>query len=435
MDYVTFPFEKFVSCITTEYDVQADSILALYIEIGKYLRDNPIVSGLTVKEIIDRYLEENPPSVGVISVNGKTGVVTGLYSAENPPPYPVTSVNGKTGDVTIQEGGGASGVTSVNGQTGNVKLKVVNVLSGESIDENVAIFIDEDDDYPDQPANDSYKLNGLPASDYLLKKDDVGALHYSDHVRWYIDGVNGNDDNDGSIDRPFKTLDKFFSCANNITTDIRAYIVHSGIYGVTKPVINGCVVHITANVPDVTIYFSDNSEREAFYNCHLNLKGLDVNNKLIIDGAFGSWYTENSYNLFTFVKFNIDYINYGGGDTFEQCELKTLNLTAWKGYIHTTTYTNTDPDTDDVNCQDGCVVRMAGSTSFANRNGSGNGAHFRFAGCLVFLEHGANELTTPPNNGVVAYNTVMLITSSRQATFNDRSISGNIINQSQIINV
>ena len=119
MSYVTFPFEKFVSCITTEYDVQADSILALYIEIAKYLRDNPIVSGLTVKEIIDKYLEENPIASGVISVNGKTGVVTGLYDAENPPPYPVTSVNGQTGDVVVT-GGGESGVVSVNGKTGVV---------------------------------------------------------------------------------------------------------------------------------------------------------------------------------------------------------------------------------------------------------------------------------------------------------------------------
>lgn len=37
----------------------------------------------------------------VISVNGKTGVVTGLYDAENPPPYPVTSVNGGVGNVKI----------------------------------------------------------------------------------------------------------------------------------------------------------------------------------------------------------------------------------------------------------------------------------------------------------------------------------------------
>ena len=143
MDYITFPFEKFVTCITTEYDVQADSILALYIEIAKYLRDNPIVSGLTVKEIIDRYLEENPPSAGVVSVNGKTGVVTGLYDADNPPPYPVTSVNGKTGAVVIEGGGGVSGVTSVNDKTGDVKLKVVDVVNGVSQDNNSYIFIDE----------------------------------------------------------------------------------------------------------------------------------------------------------------------------------------------------------------------------------------------------------------------------------------------------
>lgn len=123
MDYITFPFEKFVSCITTEYDVQADSILALYIEIAKYLRDNPIVSGLTVKEIIDKYLEENPPAAGVVSVNGKTGAVTGLYDADNPPPYPVTSVNGKTGAVTGLYGAENPPpypVTSVNGKTGVV---------------------------------------------------------------------------------------------------------------------------------------------------------------------------------------------------------------------------------------------------------------------------------------------------------------------------
>lgn len=40
---------------------------------------------------------------GVSSVNGKTGVVAGVYDVDNPPPYPVTSVNGKIGAVTISE--------------------------------------------------------------------------------------------------------------------------------------------------------------------------------------------------------------------------------------------------------------------------------------------------------------------------------------------
>ena len=171
MGYVTFPFEKFVSCITTEYDVQADSVLALYIEIGKYLRDNPIVSGLTVKEIIDKYLDENPPASNVISVNGKTGVVTGLYDYDNPPPYPVTSVNGKTGDVVIEEGGSVSGVTSVNGKTGAVLLKTVDVSNGNSSDENAYIFIDESDNYPDVVATDSMKLGGKVPEYYLHRRN------------------------------------------------------------------------------------------------------------------------------------------------------------------------------------------------------------------------------------------------------------------------
>lgn len=194
MDYVTFPFEKFVSCITTEYDVQADSILALYIEIGKYLRDNPIVSGLTVKEIIDKYLEENPPTVGVASVNGKTGVVaglydaenpppypvrsvngktgvvTGLYDAENPPPYPVRSVNGKTGDVIIQEGSGTSGVISVNGKTGSVVVGEAGVVDEESeATQYMQIFVDESQDY--DPNINANRLNGRPADEYMLKTD------------------------------------------------------------------------------------------------------------------------------------------------------------------------------------------------------------------------------------------------------------------------
>lgn len=89
-----FPFDEFVSHVLTCYDVQADSVLDLYIKIAAYLRDNPIVSEKTVGEIVDKYLAENP--------------ITGnFYSPNNPPPYPVTSVNGKTGDVTVEAGGAA----------------------------------------------------------------------------------------------------------------------------------------------------------------------------------------------------------------------------------------------------------------------------------------------------------------------------------------
>ena len=71
----------------------------------------------------DAYTPSNPPPYPVTSVNGKTGVVTGLYDQNNQPPYPVTSVNGKTGAVTglyDQNNQPPYPVTSVNGKTGAV---------------------------------------------------------------------------------------------------------------------------------------------------------------------------------------------------------------------------------------------------------------------------------------------------------------------------
>ena len=71
----------------------------------------------------DAYTPTNPPPYPVTSVNGKTGIVTGLYDQNNQPPYPVTSVNGKTGVVTglyDQNNQPPYPVTSVNGKTGAV---------------------------------------------------------------------------------------------------------------------------------------------------------------------------------------------------------------------------------------------------------------------------------------------------------------------------
>ena len=130
-----FPFEEFVAHVVTNYDVQADSVLALYIKIATYLRDNPIIGESTVAGIINKYLEDNPiegdfysplnpPPYPVTSVNGKTGEVTGIYDENNPPPYPVKSVNGKTGAVTgLYDASNPPPypVSSVDGKTGAVE--------------------------------------------------------------------------------------------------------------------------------------------------------------------------------------------------------------------------------------------------------------------------------------------------------------------------
>lgn len=71
--------------------------------------------------------------------------------------------------------GGGENIVSVNGKTGTVSLKVVDVSSGNSPDENAYIFIDESDDYPDIISSDSNKLGGqLPS--YYATEEDVSKL-------------------------------------------------------------------------------------------------------------------------------------------------------------------------------------------------------------------------------------------------------------------
>ena len=125
---------------TNKWFPDKSDLVAWVYDITKYLQDTPIPTEEAVAQAVDKYLQENPitgnfyspdnpPPYPVVSVNGKTGAVTGLYDASNQPPYPVTSVNGKTGDVTIDGGTGDAyspnnpppyPVTSVNGKTGAV---------------------------------------------------------------------------------------------------------------------------------------------------------------------------------------------------------------------------------------------------------------------------------------------------------------------------
>ena len=92
-----------------------------YIYLLKQDGNNHTPIGLST-DASDAYTPANPPPYPVTSVNGKTGVVTGLYDQNNQPPYPVRKINDKTGEV---------------------KLKVVDVANGESQDSNSYIFIDE----------------------------------------------------------------------------------------------------------------------------------------------------------------------------------------------------------------------------------------------------------------------------------------------------
>lgn len=125
----------------------------------------------------------------VVSVNGKTGVVTGLYDSDNPPPYPVTSVNGKTGAVTgLYESNNPPPypVTSVNGKTGDVIVTpslTKKVVVGENI-----LFSGS---YTNQSNFPISNFDGLTSENYeTFFVSLIGLAHAGIIEGYYVSGDN-----------------------------------------------------------------------------------------------------------------------------------------------------------------------------------------------------------------------------------------------------
>lgn len=109
----------------------------------------------------------------------------------------------------------------------------------------------------------------------------LGEKYTDIPARLYIDGTNGDDENDGSAEFPIKTLDAFFERLNHGAHDIRCYIVSSGTYTVSKSQFLDCTIHLTANTSGVVIEFTTENY-VSFYNTHININSASDSQPLTI---------------------------------------------------------------------------------------------------------------------------------------------------------
>ena len=122
---------------------------------------------------------------------------------------------------------------------------------------------------------DGYNIVALDVSNTLIAERITDSLNYTDHYRFYIDGVNGNDGNDGlTTETAFRTLNRFLEEGNNGKSDIRCYIISNGVYSIDKPTIEDLVIHINGSTDDITI--TSNLDEYVFYNCHINLQDIKL---------------------------------------------------------------------------------------------------------------------------------------------------------------
>lgn len=98
---------------------------------------------------------------------------------------------------------------------------------------------------------------------------------------YYVNSVAGSDEYDGtSLAEAFKTLDHALYVASKYYSDVRIYLVNSDTFTISAYNFSAINLHLIALSPSTTIRFLHNA---SFYGTHINLRGVDVNNKMTIE--------------------------------------------------------------------------------------------------------------------------------------------------------
>lgn len=263
-----------------------------------------------------------------------------------------------------------------------------------------------------------------------------------DHVRYYIDGANGSDDNDGlSQSTAFKTIDKGLELSDKFT-EIRFYIVSSGTYRITKGnVCAGCSIHFTAQTSSVTLDFitSDN-ENTAVYLSHWNIQGVDINNKISVDchGTDGTRkliYFDNCLLTADSVAF-LCYIRiFGGSSIMSRCSIESYRIDAGIfSFSDGTVIANTDPSVTPfqfINSYGRMIGTFSGNE--LSEAGTSNSLAVVNASRAVIGSVILPALTNSYYRGLTLVNYAeVYITKSRLNTISSRAVNGNNVTSSAI---
>ena len=251
-------------------------------------------------------------------------------------------------------------------------------------------------------------------------------LHYLDGFRYYVDGVNGSDDNDGLTSATaFKTIERFLSIANSSTrgrSDIRCFILSAGLYDIgsnNEHVITGLALHITGSVPGVILNFLT-AETIKFYTTHINFESLtirvsDPSVTLSVDG--GSFY-------FKQCTFECRLYMYAAMGHMEDCSCVSFLGEHSVMKILRTTITNTDQTVDAFYFRD-CHIVISGDGSASELASLGINNSF-ITGVDSVLEILADpaSLTNSYYYGLSAYRCIVRSSRRRFNRFTERSQAG-----------
>lgn len=258
--------------------------------------------------------------------------------------------------------------------------------------------------------------------------------NYLEHKRYYVDAINGSDNNDGSQTAPFKTLDHFLELYNTESTDMRCFIVSAGTYMISKPVLQGITLHITSTVPGVTIKALASEEPFVFYNSHINFQGSSPENFLTFDCEYGRTYGDNCLYTLKNVHYTCAFWAYfcgidADGCTFKYIRAEKSNLDIYGGTVMTATA--------DVNAYlfflDQCQGRLTGSFTLPQNDPAegqmNNSCIVTSQNSFYSIEFTASVGTHKRQNGIRSTNSTIFVTESRLTALKNCGTSGNYMIQ------
>lgn len=281
------------------------------------------------------------------------------------------------------------------------------------------LFKDSDDNYNVLVANDS--TENLP--NIIFPIETAGAYSYR-----YIDGVNGNDDNDGLTEfTAWKTMQKFFNMLVNGYTDIRCHIISSGIYTVAGNAFPSCALHIIADSGvDATLLFSVSNATVVFYDSHINFQNIKIGQAEVTEYRIA----------FENCSIGLDNVEFTTTDRvdFNGCAMNITNLTARvlqlersTGTINGLTITNTDNTRNAIVCNWCSGLRLYGQFNFADLIDTGTkGALFSATYSVVNLmfTFPVTPIANKYYRGLFASNTLIWLTRGRENAFNNNALTG-----------
>ena len=269
---------------------------------------------------------------------------------------------------------------------------------------------------------------------------DMLPVNVHDKVVFYIDGVNGSDNNDGLTQlTAFKTFDRFMEMGNKYTS-LHGRIISAGTYTFQYNECANIDLDLQALVSgvDIVLNVSSDENRFVFYNCRLNIFGA-------ADAAIPTTLRLANTSALLYMAACASSIHdiviphmvrcYGGECWLENVELKTLYTRNAFARVYAVHFTNQITTETALNLLNSVCIVIGGCTVDALTNAGVEGhAIVRTVGGYVSLGSQEFNLSVNSNyyNGLIITEGTLIAPSAKITNLESYSNNGNLFSYADI---